>query len=73
MSLPLPLKADTIRDEIGQILDIIQRWKVRLDEGIPGEEQPSNDINIEIFTYQMRAELMLASSRLACVVEVLEG
>ena len=70
--MTMRLKADTIRTEIDQVLEILVRWKDRLSEGIPGEEIPANDMNIEIFQYQLRGEIMLASARLASIAEVLE-
>lgn len=67
------LKPDTLRDEINQVLEILQRQKARLDEGIPGEELPANDMNIEIFQFQLHGELHLAAQRLLAVVEVLDS
>ncbi len=70
--MTMRLKADTLRQEIKQVLEILQRWDGRLEEGVPGEEIPANDMNIEIFQYQLRGEIMLASARLASIAEVLE-
>lgn len=66
------LEADTIRDEVEQILDILNRWKERLANGIPGDDIVSNEENAEIFKYRLVGELKLAAGRLAAVIEVLE-
>ena len=67
------MKPDTLREEVTQILTILNRMKERLDEGIQGDEMPSNDVNVEVFQVQMHAEIMLASGRLATLAEVMEG
>lgn len=67
------LTPDTIRDELDQILAILTRQKEKLDAGIPGDEMPANDMNIEIWQYQLRGELLLCAERITCVVEVLES
>lgn len=69
----LRVPADTLREEVDQVLGILNRIKERIDRGIPGDELPSNDVNIEVFQVQVHGELMLASGRLATIAEVMEG
>lgn len=71
--MPMKLMPDTVRDEVEQVLAILSRWKERLDAGIPGDEIPGNDLNVEIFQFQFRGEMQLAAERLLAIVEVLEG
>jgi hypothetical protein len=66
------LKPDTLRLEIEQVVAILSGWRTRLDEGIPGDEIPANDLNSEIFQFQLRGEIQLAAERLMALVEVLE-
>lgn len=67
------LTADTLRGEIDQVLDLLNRQKEKLDVGIPGDELPANDMNIEIFQYQLRGEIHLAAERLMALAEVLDS
>lgn len=71
--MSMKIQPDTLRDEVGQVLAILSRWKERLDVGIPGDEMPANDLNAEIFQFQFRGEIQLAAERLLAIVEVLEG
>ena len=71
--MTMKIQPDTLRSEVDQVLGILARWKERLDAGIPGDEIPGNDLNVEIFQFQLRGELQLAAERLLAVVEVLEG
>ena len=66
------ISAERLRTEVDQILAVISDVKQRLDGGVPGEELPSNDLNIEIFKLQLRGDLMLMSQRLSALTEVLE-
>lgn len=70
--MAMRLRADTIRTELEQVQAIITAWQKRLDEGVPGEEVPADDLNAEIFEMQLRGELMLAANRLTSIVEVLD-
>lgn len=72
--MQMRLKSDTLRSEIKQVLEILQKWDQSLEEvGIPGDEVPSNAENIEVFRYQLYGELMLAASRLSSIADVLES
>lgn len=70
--MTMRLQADTLRTEVGQVIAILTKWKDRLDEGIPGDEVPSNDLNVEIFQYQLIGEINLAAEKLLALVEVLK-
>lgn len=73
-SMKMRIQADTLRSEIKQILVILQKWDNTLeDPGIPGDDIPANAENIDVFRYQLYGELMLASSRLASIADVLES
>jgi hypothetical protein len=68
------LQGDTLRSEIKQVLEILKKWDEALeDPGIPGDDIPANAENIEVFRYQLYGELMLASSRLSSIADVLES
>jgi len=67
------IKPDVLYDEVEQITAILTRVKTMLNDGVPGDDVPSNDVNIEVFQVQLHAEIMLASGRLATIAEVLEG
>lgn len=71
--MTMRIQPDTLRSEVGQVLEILGKWKERLDAGIPGDEIPGNEMNVEIFQFQLRGEIQLAAERLLAVVEVLEG
>lgn len=70
--MTMRLRPDTLRSEVEQVIAILQRWNDRLAEGVPGDESPSNDLNAEIFQFQLRGEIQLAAERLMALVEVLE-
>lgn len=70
--MPLKIQSDTLRTEVDQIIALLTAWQERLGRGIPGDELPANDLNAEIFQYQLRGELQLAGERLMALVEVLE-
>lgn len=67
------LHPDTLRAEIDQVLALLNRQKEKLDAGIPGDEMPSNDMNVEIWQYQLRGEVLLAAERLMAIAEVLDS
>jgi len=71
--MTMKIRPDTVRSEIEQVLAILAGWKERLDAGIPGDEMPGNELNVEIFQFQFRGEIQLAAERLLAIVEVLEG
>lgn len=71
--MPMKMQADTLRRELKQILGLLTSWDEKLEAGIPGDELPSNDLNADIYQYQLRGELMLAAERLTALVEVLES
>ena len=66
------LQPDTLREEIDQVLALLDRQKQKLEGGIPGDEMPANDMNVEIFQFQLRGEILLAAERLMAIAEVLE-
>jgi hypothetical protein len=68
----MPLEPDRLKTEIRQVLEILTELSEKLDVGIPGDEIPSNDMNIEIFQYRLRGTIMLAAERLNSIAEVLE-
>jgi hypothetical protein len=70
--MPLKIQSDTLRDEVDQIIAILSAWKERLAVGVPGDEIPANDLDAEVFQFQLRGELQLAGERLMALVEVLE-
>lgn len=70
--MPMRIQPDTMRSEIDQVMAILAAWKERLEAGIPGDELPANDLNSEIFQFQLRGELQLAGERLMALVEVME-
>jgi hypothetical protein len=70
--MPMKIQADTLRSEVDQVIAILTAWKDRLANGIPGDELPANDLNAEIFQFQLRGELQLAGERLMAIVEVLD-
>ena len=67
------MTADTLRDEIDQVLALVTKQKAKLDGGIPGDEMPANEVNIEIWQYQFRGEVLLAAERLMAIAEVLDA
>lgn len=71
--MTMRLKPDTLRDEVDQVIAILTRWKDKLSEGVPGDETPANDLNSEIFQFQLRGEIQLSAERLLALVEVLEA
>lgn len=71
--MTMRLKPDTLRSEVDQILALLTAQKEKLDAGIPGDEMPSNDTNIEIWQYQLRGEILLAAERLMAIAEVLDS
>ena len=71
--MTMRIKPDTLRLEIDQVISILAGWKDRLEQGVPGDEAPANDLNIEVFQYQLRGEIQLAGERLMAIVEVLEA
>jgi hypothetical protein len=70
--MTMRIQPDTIRSEVEQVVAILAKWQERLAQGIPGDEIPSNDLNSEIFQFQLRGEIQLAAERLMALVEVLE-
>jgi len=71
--MTMRLTPDTLREEIDQVLELLNRQKAKLEAGIPGDEMPANDMNIEIFQYQLRGEVHLAAERLMALAEVLDS
>ena len=72
--MQMRLKSDTLRSEIKQVLEILNKWDQRLEDvGVPGDDLPSNPENVEVFRYQLYGELMLVASRLSSVADVLES
>jgi len=67
------LQPDTLRDEIDQVLTLLGKQQEKLAAGIPGDEMPANDMNIEIWQYQLRGEILLAAERLMAIAEVLDA
>ena len=67
------LQAETLREEIDQVLALLTRQQEKLAGGIPGDELPANELNADIFQYQLRGEIMLAAERLVALAEVLES
>ena len=71
--MTMRVEADTLREEIKQVLALLTRQQEKLANGIPGDDLPSNDMNIEVFQYQLRGEIMLCAERLVAIAEVLES
>jgi len=71
--MTMRIQSDTLRDEIDQVLAIILKQKAKLEAGIPGDEMPANDMNIEVWQYQFRGEVLLAAERLMAIAEVLDS
>lgn len=69
----LRIEPDTIREEIKQVTEILNKWTAKLaDQGVYGEETPAAELNVEIFEVRLRGEIQLAAERLLALVEVLE-
>lgn len=71
--MPMRIQPDTMRSEIDQVMAILAVWKERLSVGVPGDEIPANDLNAELFQFQLRGEIQLAAERLMALVEVMEA
>ena len=71
--MTMRLQPDTLRDEIDQVLALVTRQRDKLAAGIPGDELPANDMNVEIWQYQLRGEILLAAERLMAIAEVLDA
>lgn len=71
--MTMRLRSDTLRAELDQVMSMLASWRERLDAGVPGDEIPANDLNVEIFQYQLRGEILLAAERLMALAEVLES
>jgi hypothetical protein len=70
--MPMRLPAETIRKEVAQIRSILKNIAESIEQ-IPGEDIPAgNDLDIQIFEFQLKGKLMLAAERLTAVVEVIE-
>lgn len=67
------IQSDTLRSEIDQVLALVLKQKEKLDAGIPGDEMPANEMNIEVWQYQFRGEVLLAAERLMAIAEVLDS
>lgn len=70
--MSMRIQPDTLRSEIDQVIAILEKWKARLLDGVPGDEIPANDLNVEVFQYHLRGEIQLAAERLMAISEVLE-
>ena len=70
--MTMRIQPDTLRSEVEQVIAILAKWQEKLAQGVPGEEIPANDLNLEIFQLQLRGEIQLAAERLMALVEVLE-
>ena len=71
--MTMRLMPDTLREEIDQILVLLTRQQEKLAVGIPGDEMPANEINQEIWQFQLRGEILLAAERLMAIAEVLDS
>ena len=67
----LRIPADTLRDELAQMLDKMTQLKAVADNGVPGDDRPGAQMDQEIFQVQLRGELILLSLRLSALAEVL--
>lgn len=70
--MPMRIQADTLRSEVKQVLEILNKWDARLGEGVPGDDMPADDLSQEVFQVQVRGEMQLCAERLMAIVEVLE-
>lgn len=69
----LRIQADTLRTEMDQIDQLIKMLKERVDNGVPGDDLPASDIDIEVYQVRLQHELMLAAQRLTALAEVIGG
>lgn len=56
-----------------QIDQLIKSLKERVDNGVPGDDLPANDVDIEVYQVRLQYELMLAAQRLMALAEVIGG
>lgn len=71
--MTMNIQADTLKEEIDQIIAILVKWQETMNRGIPGDEIPANDLDSEIFQLHLRGEIQLAAERLMALAEVLES
>ena len=69
----LRIQTDTLRTEMEQIDQLIKSLKERVDNGVPGDDLPANDVDIEVYQVRLQYELMLAAQRLMALAEVIGG
>lgn len=68
----LPLPVDRVHTELEQIIEVLVELKSRIEQGVPGEDMPANDMDEQIYQLHLRMQVHLMSQRLLALSEVLE-
>jgi hypothetical protein len=70
--MQLPLTSALLTDELKGAKVIIERWLHDFEtNGVPGEDQPLDEEQMEIFLRRFCGELVLCSHKCASLAEVL--
>jgi hypothetical protein len=68
----IKIQPDRFRIELDGIIEILQEWQERLAKGIPGDELPASDLNIEKFEIALKAELQLVAGKIFGLSETVD-
>lgn len=57
------LSSEVIRAEVLSISSILEKWRLRVDQGVPGSDVPADDETVDTFLLEMSAEFLLIAGK----------
>lgn len=70
--MALRIRVESLAKEIDEVQEMLSFWQGRLNDGALMEGM-TNEMQEDVFVYQLRGELHLCAAKLASLVEVMEG
>ena len=57
------LSPEVMRAEIDSIVSIVEKWRAKVEQGVPGVEIPADDEIVDTFLLELAAEFLLVSGK----------
>jgi hypothetical protein len=67
----LPVNPETITEELESAKKLIDKWILKMNEGLPVLDQPGNEDQLELLMREFCGELRIVAGKCANLAEVL--
>jgi hypothetical protein len=71
--MSLPVSREVLIQEVKTAKDVLDLWLHKIEAGIPGDDLPAADIDIDVWVHQLCGELMVVAGKCETLASVIAG